>query len=131
MGTLDPTRFCPVTSACPPLRLLRVASLWVGLVVGVFLPFPVAFGADPTFNRDVAPILYRHRYVLSRRYGLEDDEFRTLSEVGKGMKLSRERVRQIERDALNRLREANIRGAAAVRAMLLLEDEELLESTGL
>jgi RNA polymerase sigma factor (sigma-70 family) len=73
----------------------------------------------------------RHRYVLSRRYGLEDDEFRTLSEVGKGMKLSRERVRQIERDALNRLREANIRGAAAVRAMLLLEDEELLESTGL
>ena len=47
----------------------------------------------------------RHRYVLSRRFGLEDDEFRTLSQVGKGMQLSRERVRQIEREALLRLRE--------------------------
>ena len=47
----------------------------------------------------------RHRYVLTRRYGLEDNQFRTLSEVGKGMNLSRERVRQIEREALIRLRE--------------------------
>lgn len=54
----------------------------------------------------------RHRYVLSRRYGLEDNQFRTLSQVGKGMNLSRERVRQIEREALMRLREqANIRDA--------------------
>jgi RNA polymerase nonessential primary-like sigma factor len=55
----------------------------------------------------------RHRYVLSRRYGLEDNQFRTLSQVGKGMNLSRERVRQIEREALMRLREhANIRDGA-------------------
>ena len=54
----------------------------------------------------------RHRYVLTRRYGLEDNQFRTLSQVGKGMNLSRERVRQIEREALTRLREqANIRDA--------------------
>jgi len=52
----------------------------------------------------------RHRHVLTRRYGLEDNVFRTLSQVGKGMSLSRERVRQIEREALMRLREqANIR----------------------
>ena len=50
------------------------------------------------------------QFVLRRRYGLEDGEFRTLSEVGKEMSLSRERVRQIEREALNRLRdESNIR----------------------
>ena len=47
----------------------------------------------------------RQRFVLTRRYGLEDGEFRTLSEVGKEMNLSRERVRQIEREALTRLRE--------------------------
>ena len=61
----------------------------------------------------------RHRYVLSRRYGLEDNQFRTLSQVGKGMNLSRERVRQIEREALMRLREhANIRDHAAAAAAL-------------
>jgi len=59
----------------------------------------------------------RHRYVLSRRYGLEDNQFRTLSQVGKGMNLSRERVRQIEREALMRLKEhANIRDMALVLA---------------
>jgi DNA-directed RNA polymerase sigma subunit (sigma70/sigma32) len=52
--------------------------------------------------------------VLSRRYGLDDSEYRTLSTVGKEMGLSRERVRQIEREALHKLREhSGIREANA------------------
>jgi len=54
----------------------------------------------------------RHRHVLARRYGLEDDNFRTLSEVGEGLNLSRERVRQIEREALGRLKSSDIREVA-------------------
>jgi DNA-directed RNA polymerase sigma subunit (sigma70/sigma32) len=56
----------------------------------------------------------RQQYVLSRRYGLDDSEYRTLSTVGKEMGLSRERVRQIEREALHKLREhSGIREANA------------------
>ncbi len=50
----------------------------------------------------------RQQFVLERRYGLDEDgEFRTLSQVGQEMGLSRERVRQIEREALTRLREGS------------------------
>lgn len=54
----------------------------------------------------------RQQMVLMRRYGLKDGEYRTLSKVGQDMALSRERVRQIEREALHRLRTlASIREA--------------------
>jgi RNA polymerase nonessential primary-like sigma factor len=55
----------------------------------------------------------RQQYVLQRRYGLVDGHFRTLSAIGRELSLSRERVRQIERDALERLRSrSNIREAS-------------------
>jgi DNA-directed RNA polymerase sigma subunit (sigma70/sigma32) len=38
------------------------------------------------------------------RFGLEDDEPRTLREIGDRMRLSRERVRQIESCAKEKLR---------------------------
>lgn len=52
----------------------------------------------------------RRRRILRRRWGLDDLERRTLEEVGKSMNLSRERVRQLEREAMAQLRsEGNIR----------------------
>ncbi|HXX37596.1 MAG TPA: sigma-70 family RNA polymerase sigma factor [bacterium] len=46
----------------------------------------------------------RHREVLVLRYGLDDNRPRTLEEVAKCLGVTRERVRQLERKALTRLR---------------------------
>jgi RNA polymerase primary sigma factor len=45
----------------------------------------------------------RQRSVLVLRYGLDDADPRTLEEIGKRLGITRERVRQIEVEALNRL----------------------------
>ena len=46
----------------------------------------------------------RERRVLSLRFGLVDGYSRTLEEVGKQFKVTRERIRQIEAKALRKLR---------------------------
>jgi RNA polymerase sigma factor (sigma-70 family) len=46
----------------------------------------------------------RERRILSLRFGLDRGEPRTLDEVGNEMHLTRERIRQIERSALAKLR---------------------------
>ncbi len=51
---------------------------------------------------DILPL--RHRRVLELRYGLDDGRSRTLEEVGEELGVTRERARQIEIDALKRLR---------------------------
>lgn len=47
----------------------------------------------------------RHREVVVRRFGLRDHEKGTLESVGKAVGLTRERVRQIQLDALTQLRD--------------------------
>ena len=46
----------------------------------------------------------RERRVLQLRFGLEDGRARTLEEVGKEFHVTRERIRQIEAQALRKLR---------------------------
>ncbi len=52
----------------------------------------------------LALLTFRERRVLQLRFGLEDGQSRTLEEVGKEMGVTRERIRQIEAKALNKLR---------------------------
>ena len=42
--------------------------------------------------------------VLRLRYGLEDGQFRTLKEIAKINKVTKERIRQIEQIALNKIK---------------------------
>jgi RNA polymerase primary sigma factor len=41
----------------------------------------------------------RHRYVLVRRYGLDDKDPATLAELSEELEISRERIRQLQREA--------------------------------
>lgn len=68
--------------------------------------------ADFAINQDLKEQLYksmssledREKNVLIARFGLEDNNPKTLDEIGAEMHLSRERIRQIEEKALRKLR---------------------------
>ncbi len=46
----------------------------------------------------------KERTIIDRRFGLGDLEPQTLAEIGADLHLSRERIRQLEERALNKLR---------------------------
>ena len=60
-------------------------------------------------NRILGTLPPREARILQLRYGLLDGQSRTLGEVGRKMGVTRERVRQIEAQALRRLRQPNLR----------------------
>ena len=59
--------------------------------------------------RALEKLEYRERRILELRYGLYDNKTRTLEEVGKAFGISRERVRQIEKEALEKLKAMKLR----------------------
>jgi len=61
----------------------------------------------------------REREVVNLRYGLHGGKAHTLQELGAHFKVSRERVRQIEGQALRKLRKSNLQ-----EAMFEVEEEE-------
>jgi RNA polymerase primary sigma factor len=63
----------------------------------------------------LAALSERERRVLILRYGLDDAEPKTLEEIGRRLGLTRERVRQIETEALKRL--ARLREMEAVAGL--------------
>ena len=76
-------------------------------------PAPADVAAQSSMREQVDRVLGhlqdRERRVLELRFGLFDGRPRTLEEIGGELNLTRERIRQIERKALGRLRgDANV-----------------------
>ena len=77
-------------------------------------PLPVEEVATKMLSDEMEGLLEklspREARILRLRYGLNDAQPRTLKEVGRLFGLSRERIRQLERSALHKLRSPNIGG---------------------
>ncbi len=73
---------------------------------------PVEIATQHLLFRDVHAALLelpeRERRVLQLRYGLEDGKLRTLEQVGAEFGITRERTRQIEAEAIRRLRDPQV-----------------------
>jgi RNA polymerase nonessential primary-like sigma factor len=71
-------------------------------------PSPEDFTAQVALRQDLERMMVdltpQQRQVLRLRYGLEDGQTMTLAKIGDRLNISRERVRQIEREALTKLR---------------------------
>lgn len=78
-------------------------------------PSPEEFAAQASLRQDLERLMGeltpQQREVLSLRFGLTDGQTMTLAKIGDRLSISRERVRQIEREALTKLRkrQADIR----------------------
>ncbi|RFP52045.1 MAG: RNA polymerase sigma factor, RpoD/SigA family [Limnothrix sp. CACIAM 69d] len=71
-------------------------------------PSPEEFATQSSLRGDIETIMAdltpQQREVLSLRFGLSDGQALTLAKIGDRLQISRERVRQIEREALTKLR---------------------------
>jgi RNA polymerase sigma factor (sigma-70 family) len=78
------------------------------IVADMSAPTPFDVVAESMLGSEIekllAPLDEREREILRLRYGLDRGDPRTLEEVGSVLNLTRERIRQIERTALSKLR---------------------------
>jgi len=105
-----------------PVRSLDRLVTSSGLTTGELLaahedhdPAEVVMAQD--LQRTIAEILRglsdRERLVISLRFGLDDGKNRTLEEVGNKLGVTRERIRQIEAKALEKLRNPEVQESLA------------------
>jgi len=84
-------------------------------------PSPLARTLDREMRRRVLDAMSRleprERTILLHRYGIDDDQRYTLAQLGRMLKITRERVRQIEREALAKILRAGA-GTAATASVL-------------
>jgi RNA polymerase primary sigma factor len=96
-----------------PARLEMVRHEDDGEELGAMLedddPGPVEEALEELMRTDVVHLLdrlpMRERRILELRYGLADGREHTLAHIGRSLGLTRERVRQLERQAIFRLRQ--------------------------
>lgn len=62
------------------------------------------FELNLIINKILEPLKEREKTILSKRYGLSGEQMQTLKTVGEEQGLTRERVRQIEKDLLKNLK---------------------------
>ncbi|HEY9661907.1 MAG TPA: sigma-70 family RNA polymerase sigma factor, partial [Allocoleopsis sp.] len=71
-------------------------------------PSPEEFASQAALRNELQQLMSeltpQQQQVLSMRFGLEDGQALTLAKIGDRLNISRERVRQIEREALTKLR---------------------------
>jgi RNA polymerase sigma factor (sigma-70 family) len=86
------------------------------IVADLSAPTPFDVVADSMLGDELekllSPLDERERQILRLRYGLDRGDPRTLEEVGSELNLTRERIRQIERSALAKLRHPSIESGA-------------------
>ncbi len=75
-------------------------------------PSPEDFANSKSLKTDLAGLMTnlsdQQKLILSLRFGLKSGQSMTLAAIGDELGLSRERVRQVEREALNRLRKQKL-----------------------
>jgi RNA polymerase primary sigma factor len=104
-----------------PIDAERVQTLGEKLADSRLLPAAetmIQHEAISRMRRELRSLSAREQAVLASRFGLAGEPAMTLLEVGNRLALSRERVRQIENEALTRLRNALRRRPASTALRL-------------